>query len=94
MKLLADQRVDVKSLITHRFPIEDAPAAYELITGKSTPTFLGVLLTYPEASTDSIAQKDDNQPVIKTVLPLTGVNKVRLGVIGAGNFANAVMLPA
>ena len=50
VKLLADKRVDVKPLITHRFPIEDAPAAYELITGKSNQPFLGVLLTYPEAS--------------------------------------------
>jgi predicted dehydrogenase/threonine dehydrogenase-like Zn-dependent dehydrogenase len=46
--LLADGRVDVQPLITHRFPIEDAPKAYELITGKKDGFFLGVLLNYPE----------------------------------------------
>ncbi len=35
-----------------------------------------------------------NQPVKKSTLPISGVNAVRLGVLGAGNFANAVMLPA
>jgi predicted dehydrogenase/threonine dehydrogenase-like Zn-dependent dehydrogenase len=93
VKLLADQRVNVKPLITHRFPIEEAPAAYELITGKSNQSFLGVLLTYPDAKVNSIVPQPVNQPIKKIVLPITGVNKVRLGVLGAGNFANAVMLP-
>jgi predicted dehydrogenase len=34
------------------------------------------------------------EPIKKASLPITGVNSVRLGVLGAGNFANAVMLPA
>ncbi len=45
--LLASGRMDVQPLITHRFPIEQAPEAYELITGKRQEPFLGVLLTYP-----------------------------------------------
>jgi predicted dehydrogenase/threonine dehydrogenase-like Zn-dependent dehydrogenase len=94
VKLLADQRVDVKPLITHRFPIEEAPAAYELITGKSNQPFLGVLLTYPEAGKILATPPAAIQPIKKAVLPITGVNTVRLGVLGAGNFANAVMLPA
>ncbi len=46
--LLAKNLVDVKPLISHRFPIEQAEEAYDLITGKSKEAFLGVLLTYPE----------------------------------------------
>jgi predicted dehydrogenase/threonine dehydrogenase-like Zn-dependent dehydrogenase len=94
VKLLADGKVDVKPLITHRFPIETAPGAYELITGKTNHYFLGVLLTYPEARSRQVKLPTTNVPVKKTSLPLTGVNAVRLGVIGAGNFANAVMLPS
>jgi predicted dehydrogenase len=92
--LLAERRLDVAPLITHRFPIENAPAAYELITGKTGQSFLGVLLTYPEGTPGAVTQSIKYEPVKKTALPVSGANTVRLGVLGAGNFANAVMLPA
>ena len=38
----------MKSLITHRFPIDRAHGAYDLITGRTGEQFLGVLITYPE----------------------------------------------
>ena len=34
-------------LMPHTFAIEDAPKAYELITGKTQERFVGVLLKYP-----------------------------------------------
>ncbi len=34
--LLASARLDVRPLVTHRFPIEQAPQAYDLITGKKS----------------------------------------------------------
>ena len=92
--LLASGKVQVKSLITHRFPIENAPQAYDLITGKTGQPFLGVLLTYPQASSSPLKLPVSLPPVKKDSLPVTGVNVVRLGVLGAGNFANAIMLPA
>jgi len=94
VELLAKGQVDVRPLISHHFPIENAPQAYELITGKTGQPFLGVLLTYPEASSRAVDFQKAHEPVIKTSLPLGGVNIVRLGVLGAGNFANAIMLPA
>jgi predicted dehydrogenase/threonine dehydrogenase-like Zn-dependent dehydrogenase len=94
VNLLAKGQVDVKPLITHRFPIENAPAAYQLITGRAGQPFLGVLLTYPEAGTKNVKLQAEFEPVKKSNLPISGVNAIRLGVLGAGNFANAVMLPA
>ena len=91
--LMAEKNLDVKPLITHRFPIENAPEAYKLITGKTNQPFLGVLLTYPEPSSSVHKLQTTKEPVKKAGLPITGVNSVRLGVIGAGNFGNAVMLP-
>ncbi|OGO12785.1 MAG: hypothetical protein A2030_11100 [Chloroflexi bacterium RBG_19FT_COMBO_50_10] len=94
VKLLSEQRLDVRPLISHRFPIEQAPEAYDLITGKTNQPFLGVLLTYPETDSSGIILQAPDEPIKKIPLPITGVNMVRLGVLGAGNFANAVMLPA
>ncbi len=88
--LLAAGKIDMHALITHRFAIEDASRAYELITGKLQEPYLGVLLTYPQQSGQRVrkiifnAEDSASTPDI----PLS------LGVIGAGNYANAVFLPA
>src|SRR5207302_5398453 len=42
VQFLSDGKADVGALITHRFPIERAHSAYDLITGKSRGPFLGV----------------------------------------------------
>jgi predicted dehydrogenase len=105
--LLAEKSLDVRALISHRFPIEHAPQAYELITGKTQEPFLGVLLTYPggaeaEVVTSESLAESQRQPVTSAeqkrlsnpiATPL-GREKLRLGVLGAGNFASAVLLPA
>lgn len=92
VELLANGSIDVKPLISHRFPIETAPDAYELITGKRREPFLGVLLTYPNVM--------EEQPVTRVILspeeaqrsPAEG--ELSLGVLGAGNYATAMFLPA
>jgi len=101
--LLASGKLDVKPLITHRFPIQKATDAYDLITGKRSEPFLGVLLTYPETEEDISARQ--SQPITAPV-SLSPVDEkevvtqqnlfgaTRLGVLGAGNFATNVMLPA
>src|SRR5580704_10972560 len=42
LQLLSEGKLDVKSLITHRFPIQRAQGAYELITGRVGHPSLGV----------------------------------------------------
>ncbi len=89
--LLASGQVDVRPLITHRFPIEQAPEAYELITGKHQEPFLGVLLTYPAEPSASPAARVP-VPAARPHDPVdTGLS---LGVLGAGNYATAMFLPA
>ncbi|HEX6303820.1 MAG TPA: bi-domain-containing oxidoreductase [Anaerolineales bacterium] len=98
--LLADSQIDVKALITHRFPIERAAEAYELITGKREEHFLGVLLEYAEGGV--IRNHVIRNEVIRNkavrnkeyVTPKADSTSLTLGVLGAGNFATAVMLPA
>jgi predicted dehydrogenase len=85
--LLAAGKLNVKPLITHRFPIEQAPVAYEIITGKKKESFLGVILTYEEKQVSEDRKVEFHAA---NILPAD----VRLGVIGAGLFANATLLPA
>ena len=47
LQLLAQSRVQIQPLITHRFPIERATEAYQLIAEGKEP-FIGVVLTYGE----------------------------------------------
>jgi predicted dehydrogenase/threonine dehydrogenase-like Zn-dependent dehydrogenase len=89
LELLTDGKLDLKSLITHRFSIERALGAYDLITGKTGEHFLGVLIIYPE------------QPNQSQVLELTrrsrssrSATPVTIGLLGAGSFAVSTLLPA
>jgi predicted dehydrogenase/threonine dehydrogenase-like Zn-dependent dehydrogenase len=50
LRLCADGRVRVRPLIDHVLPIEEAPAAYDLISGGSAERPLGVVLRYPGAA--------------------------------------------
>lgn len=89
--LLADGKIDVRSLITHRIPIEKGEEAYSLITGKKNEPFLGVLLEYPQK-----AEMPENQAVTLDCVRLQGDpegTKPNIGVLGAGNYANATFLP-
>src|SRR4030042_7129401 len=52
VQLLAEGKINVKPLITHRFPIDEAIKAYDLITGKTKEPYLGILLTYSENTSD------------------------------------------
>jgi predicted dehydrogenase/threonine dehydrogenase-like Zn-dependent dehydrogenase len=88
--LLADGSLKVAPLITHRFPVEQAPQAYEVITGKSKQPFLGVLLTYPQEGSSLPASR---VPVLGAAA-VPAAAAVTLGVIGAGLYANATLLPA
>jgi predicted dehydrogenase/threonine dehydrogenase-like Zn-dependent dehydrogenase len=86
--LMSKGKLQVQPLITHRFPIEQGIKAYEVITGKTKEKFLGVLLAYPAEK-----QKEES----KITFPQIANRKseiVNLGVLGAGLFANAVLLPA
>ena len=97
LALMADGKLKVAPLISHRFPIEEAATAYEVITGKKKEAFLGVLLTYPEEKkkeeSDALSLSKGGK---KVEFPHVEGQKsnVKLGVIGAGNFATGVLLPA
>jgi predicted dehydrogenase/threonine dehydrogenase-like Zn-dependent dehydrogenase len=89
LKLLADRKLDLQPLITHRFPIVQAHSAYDLITGKTREPFLGVLIEFPE-SADVATRVDLNLPHRSAPTD----HPVRIGLLGAGGFATSTLLPA
>ena len=86
LELMGQGKIDVAPLITHRFPLSEAARAYELIS--SNEPHLGVLFEYSEDPVDITAQR-----VVRLTQPSTQPAKVVLAVIGAGNYASAVLLP-
>ena len=82
-------RLDVESLITHRFPFGQAEDAYDLVMDGTEP-HLGVVLEYgtaeQEADDSLCITLSDAKPIAKT--------QVVIGAIGAGNFGKTTILPA
>lgn len=88
LDLLAAGSVKVDRIISHRFPIEQAEQAYDLVTGKTGEPFIGVLLTYPAgAPVERILQLKS-----LSIAPSPQAT-VRVGVIGAGLFGRTTLLP-
>jgi predicted dehydrogenase/threonine dehydrogenase-like Zn-dependent dehydrogenase len=90
LTLLEQGKVNVKALITHRFPIEEAPKAYEVVEGKTTDKPIAILLTYP-ATSELSERKIFVKP--KETAKLVPEDRIGIGVIGAGNFARLTLLP-
>ncbi len=88
LQLVGDNRVNVDRLTTHRFPIAEADRAYQLISGNTQEPSLGVVLKYdPEAEVVRKVSLGAPAPVRKAE------KSVRVGVIGAGGYVPAMLLP-
>jgi len=85
----ASGRVRVAELVTHRFGIERAQEAYEIV-GKD-PAALGVLFTYPARDLPSRTITIAPRPT-EAAPPVAGALSVAF--IGAGAFAAGTLVPA
>ena len=93
VQLLAERKIDISSLITHRFPIERAASAYDLITGRTRQPFLGVVLQYSGDSDES--RTISAAPANKAVVDKSkGIKSISVGLLGAGGFASSTLIPA
>ena len=78
-------------LISHRFPIEKAADAYELLS--SAESSLGILLQYPRTADPeqrTIPLPADRGDDLHAACP----GDPLVGVIGAGNYASRILIPA
>jgi predicted dehydrogenase/threonine dehydrogenase-like Zn-dependent dehydrogenase len=96
LDLLADGSVDVASLISGVYPIEDAADVYSRL-GAGSLEGVGFLLSYsqpPEAAPPERTMHIGSRTVpaaISHQRPQIAI--VRVGFIGAGNYANSMLLP-
>ena len=88
LDMMADGRLDVAPLLSHRFDVAQAQQAYELIAG-SEPS-LGVLLEYP--GEESLSEQVLRQPTVNLAPARGGAGGIAF--IGAGNYAGGVLIPA
>jgi len=88
LDMMADGRLDVKPLISHRFAIEQAEQAYELVGGAGPS--LGILLEYPTES----AKPDAQVRTQSVTLAPKGSGSATIAFIGSGNYSTAVLIPA
>jgi len=87
LAMMAAGTLPVGKLTSHRFGIDRVPAAYDLIA-RSTEPHVGIILQYPVADQRSAARRLDLH------VPRSNAGSLGVSLIGAGNFARLVMMPA
>jgi predicted dehydrogenase/threonine dehydrogenase-like Zn-dependent dehydrogenase len=93
LDMMADGRLDVKPLISHRFALEQTGAAYAVVGG-SEPS-LGILLEYLSRSDKSDTVMRESTVNLAGLRPVTGIGRqTSVAFIGSGNYATAVLIPA
>lgn len=90
LDMMADGRLDVKPLISHRLDIADAEQAYALVAGAGPS--LGILLRYPGVVIDTSSRTVAVAPSPAT--PAVGSARGGISFVGSGNYATAVLIPA
>jgi len=94
--LLGREQIDVTPLITHRIPLDRAPEAYELVAGEARASALAVLLDHGSARSLQTAKGGAGSVEGRVITIERGPRSpapVRIGVLGAGRFAQGVVLP-
>ena len=86
MDMLAAGSLDMQALTTHRFPVSQAADAYDLVSGGNQEFIVGIVLMYGADASEP------SEPSISAKRKTDGT--VGLGIIGAGNFAKSVLVPA
>ncbi|SDK74233.1 Predicted dehydrogenase [Franzmannia pantelleriensis] len=87
LDMLASGQLNVEPLITHRFDFSDAPEAYRVLTGDRAA--LGILLEY-----DAPLEQRTVSSVTLNHEAHFDATKPVLGMVGAGNYASRVLIPA
>jgi len=93
LELMRDGTLDVEPLVSSRYPFSEGLTAYKDL---SSPSTLGIVLNYEAGSDREETEVPDSG---RRTVELSGTansksSPVAIGLIGAGNFAAQVLLPA
>jgi len=91
LDMMADKRLDTTSLISHRFSIDQAEAAYVVVSG-SAPS-LGIMFEYPGSDERPRSALLEQTVRIAAPRPREGAG-ARMAFIGPGNYATGMLIPA
>jgi len=98
LDMLTDHRLSLQQLISHRFPINDAAGAYDLVA--SGEPSLGIILKYPEQDERPDAVLRGRTIKLRAsatthAAPTRGIlGAPSVGVVGSGSYATSVLIPA
>ena len=88
LALMAEQKLDVKSLVSHHYTINQAQEVYQTLS--SDRATLGIILDYPVRS----EQNKLNTTVTLNQHQSAAQADVKVSFIGAGNYATRMLIPA
>lgn len=89
---MAQEKIDVRRLITHRFPFDRALEAYDVVLHQPPTSYLGIVLVYP-GSPHGDAELRVAVPASPAVRSTSPKEALGVGVLGTGVFARSVLLP-
>lgn len=107
LDMMASGKLDVRPLISHQLPIEQANAAYQILAGKEP--YLGIIFQYKRQEVKEENQGSDgfkeSEKVLRTIrlnersvkstdTQISSPSRCIVGFIGSGNYASRVLIPA
>lgn len=93
LRLISVGKVNVRSLISHEFDIDDAPKAYSTIMGNGGGS-MAVVLKYASADAeDAVASYTPKRKIVVNAEPVNK-SEINFAIVGAGNLAKWAHLPA
>lgn len=90
LELVAEERIAILPLLTHRYPEADAGQAYQALS--EDPTVVAIALTYPGG--EELPNRKLLERSVHIAPSTTRGGRGRVAVIGAGNYTQQVLLPA
>ena len=100
LDLIAREEIEVSSLVSGVFPIEEASTVYRDLSSGSLAA-VGVLLEYPAPAADAAATAAPAAPSVSRTVAAgkpaaprgTAGKQLAIGFIGAGSYASSMLLP-